>query len=147
MTDDLQLSAWRRLLTVHAALVDVLAAEMKEQHDIPLSWYEVLLYLSESADGSLRMHELADSLLLSRSAATRFVERMEAKGLVVREPCETDRRGTQLVMTAEGRRVFAAAAPSHLRGIRRHFSDHVSDEEAATLSAIMNRLLDRLDGS
>jgi len=80
MSGDPRLQAWRTLLIVHAEVVDRLAAELRAVHDLPLSWYEVLLYLHESPEGRLRMHELAESLLLSRSSATRFVERMERAG-------------------------------------------------------------------
>ncbi len=139
-----QLAAWRSLLAAHAGLVDVLAAEMKAEHDLPLGWYEVLLYLHESGSDRLRMHELAESLLLSRSAVTRFIERMESAGLVIRIPCERDRRGTFVVLTDEGRAAFERAAPFHLDGIRRHFADHVSDDEAAVIAAVMERLASRL---
>lgn len=141
---DPKLEAWRSLLTAHAALVDVLGSEMKAELGLPLSWYEVLLYLNESESSTLRMHELAESLLLSRSAATRFVERMESAGLVDRRPCETDRRGTQVAMTAAGREAFATAAPFHLEGIKRHFSDLIDDGEAVLITAVMSRIAARI---
>jgi len=144
MSGDPRLQAWRTLLIVHAEVVDRLAAELRAVHDLPLSWYEVLLYLHESPEGRLRMHELAESLLLSRSSATRFVERMERAGLVTREACEEDRRGTVVVMTGHGREVFARAAPTHLEGIRRHFTAHLGDEEAARITAALRRVIEAL---
>jgi DNA-binding MarR family transcriptional regulator len=141
MSSDPRLDAWRTLLTAHAEIVDLLAAELREEHHLPLSWYEVLLHLRETDDGRLRMHELAESLLLSRSAATRFVERMEHAGLVERKACEDDGRGTFVVMTAHGRETFRRAAPTHLEGIRRHFSDRLTDEEAGVIAAALRRVL------
>ena len=94
-----KLHAWRTFLTTHAAVIDALGKDMESAVGLPLTWYEVLLILKESDDGRLRMRELAESLLLSRSAATRFVDRMEAAGLVSRECCLADGRGTFVAMT------------------------------------------------
>ena len=134
------LRPWRAMLEAHAALVDVLGAEMEDETGLPLNWYEVLLHLSESPTGRLRMHELADSLLLSRSAVTRFVDRMETAGFVARVSCESDRRGLHLVMTDNGADAFQKAARVHLRGIREHFGVHLTPEEAQTIEAAMTRV-------
>jgi DNA-binding MarR family transcriptional regulator len=144
---DLRLDAWRQLLTAHAELVDVLEQELREARGLPLSWYDVLFHLHESGEGRMRMHELAESLLLSRSAATRFVDRMQKAGLVAREACEADRRGTFVVLTDEGRAAFRAAAPVHLDGIRRHFTDHLDDEEARVLAGVLHRIADAARGT
>lgn len=138
--DEASLAAWRSFLRAHARIVGRLSAELEQETGLPLNWYEVLLYLYEAPGGRLRMHELADSLLLSRSAATRFVDRMEAAGLVRREPCDHDGRGTNVTMTEEGRRRFRAAAPVHLRGIAEHFASHLGGEEAEALARVMERL-------
>jgi DNA-binding MarR family transcriptional regulator len=113
---------------------------MEAETGLPLNWYEVLLYLFEADDQRLRMHELANSLLLSRSAATRFVDRMEQAGLVERVQCPSDRRGTFVSMTRRGMDAFHEAAPFHLRGIERHFAAHVSESDAEWLRQIMGRL-------
>lgn len=138
---DPQLRAWRLMLTAHAEVVDILAGELEEATGLPLPWYEVLLYLHESPDGRLRMHTLAESLLLSRSAATRFIDRMETAGLVGRETCATDRRGTFVVMTEAGRDAFDRAAPLHLAGIERHFGRRITDAEAAAMAGAFERVL------
>jgi DNA-binding MarR family transcriptional regulator len=143
---DPRLDAWRQLLTAHAEVVGVLEKELREARGLPLSWYDVLLHLHESGAGRLRMHELAESLLLSRSAATRFVDRMQKAGLVTREVCKADRRGTFVVMTDEGRATFRAAAPVHLDGVRRHFTDHLDDEEARVLAGALRRIADAARG-
>lgn len=135
-----QLAAWRAFLTAHAAVVDRLGREMEGEIGLPLSWYEVMLHIYEAEGQRLRMHELADSLLLSRSAATRFVDRMEQAGLLHRVECSSDRRGTFVALTDRGLQLFRAAGPVHLRGIEEHFADHIDGEEAAQLADMMERL-------
>jgi DNA-binding MarR family transcriptional regulator len=138
---DGKLQAWRLMLTVHAELVEALSQEMAEESGgLPVTWYEVLLLLYE-AKGRLRMHELADSLLLSRSATTRFVDRMVEAGLVARKTVADDGRGVAVALTEEGRRVFAEAAPRHLAGIRRRFHAHVGEQEAAVMVEALQRVL------
>jgi DNA-binding MarR family transcriptional regulator len=145
--DPVTLAAWRQLLTVNRRVVDRLAKEMEDETRLPLAWYEVLLYLEEADEGRLRMHELADSLLLSRSAATRFVDRMERAGLLHRMSCTTDGRGTFVEATEAGRAAFAAAAPIHLRGIAEHFARHVARDEAAVLGEVLSRIAAAQSGS
>jgi DNA-binding MarR family transcriptional regulator len=142
---DIRLIAWRRLLTVHAELVEDLDREMQEAHDLPLAWYEVLLYLHESETGVLRMSGLADTVLLSRSAATRLVDRMETAGLLERRPSPEDGRGTVVAATSAGRERFARAAPLHLSGIRRRFMDHITLEEGEQIAAALNRVLEAVE--
>jgi DNA-binding MarR family transcriptional regulator len=88
------------------------------------------------------MHQLADSLFLSRSGATRVVEKLEENGLVAREICEGDRRGIQITLTAEGKRTLRAAAPIHLRGIEEHFTKHLTRTEAKHLRSAFTKILD-----
>lgn len=139
-----KLAAWRSFLTAHAEVVDVLAGELLEERDIPLHWYEVLLYLGESEHGRLRMHELAESLLLSRSATTRFIDRIERAGLVRRTPCSEDGRGLFVELTDKGRRVFREAAPVHLRGIDEHFTSLLSEREAQLMTEAFTRIVEKL---
>lgn len=136
---------WRTLLRAHAVVVDQLAKEMEAEAGLPLGWYEVLLFLQESAEGRLRMHEIADSMLLSRSAVTRFVDRMEAAGLVARESCPSDRRGLEVVMTDAGRDMFRRAGRVHLRGIKEHFAANLTDAEAAVIVSAMAKVLEAVE--
>lgn len=135
-----KLDAWRAFLVAHAEIIERLGSEMEAETGLSLNWYEVLYYLARTEDERLRMHELAESLLLSRSAATRFVERMEKAGLVYRFTCDEDRRGTFVGLTEEGSAALAAAAPLHLRGIDEHFARFVTEEEAAVIGRVMHRL-------
>lgn len=131
---------WRAMLQAQAAVVDKLEAEMNEEVGLPLAWYEVLLMLEESPTGRLRMHQLAELLVLSRSAITRFVDRMVKADLVERLACDSDGRGFELAMTDGGRRLFRRAGRVHLRGIREHFGAHVEPDEAAVIEAAMLRV-------
>jgi DNA-binding MarR family transcriptional regulator len=139
-----RMAAWRGFLTAHARVVARLERELAEEADLPLTWYEVLLLLREAPEGRLRMHELADSRLLSRSAATRLVDRIEAAGLVTRTASEDDRRGTFVELTSEGLATLRRAAPIHLRGIDQHFTSHLGGQDAATLSELMAKVADAL---
>lgn len=136
-----KMDAWRTFLTAHAAVIDVLGKDLESAVGLPLTWYEVLLYLQESEVGRLRMHELAESLLLSRSAATRLVDRMEAADLVSRESCVTDGRGTFVVVTEHGRDVFRRAAPVHLAGIDRYFTSNITAAQAKDMSESLGSIL------
>ena len=141
-TNEQIVGPWRAMLRAQKAVLDQLAREMEAEAGLPLGWYEVLLHLQESPNGSLRMHELADSLLLSRSAVTRFVDRMETADLLERLPCSSDRRGFELVMTENGRRMFRKAGRVHLRGIQEHFAQHLTPEESGALEGAMTRVLE-----
>jgi len=128
------------MLRAHAELVRELDAELAREHDMPLSSYEVLLFLNDSEDGRMRMSELADSALLSRSGLTRLVDRLERQGLLKRERCESDARGWFAEITPEGRRVFGAARKTHLDGVRRAFLSHFSRDELRTFGGLWQKL-------
>ncbi len=135
-----ELGAWRGLLRVHAALVRELDAELDEAHDLPLSSYDVLIYLQAAPDKRLRMAELADSVLLSRSGVTRLVDRLEREGLIVRDNCASDGRGLYAVLTDEGEAMLAKARPTHLAGVRERFLKHFSGEELDQLAEFWERV-------
>ncbi len=128
------------MLRAHASLVRTLDAELAREHDLPLSSYEVLLYLNDADGGRTRMSELADSVLLSRSGLTRLVDRLERDGLLKRERCESDQRGLFAEITEDGRRLFAAARQTHLDGVRRLFLDRFTQRELQTLGAYWQKL-------
>lgn len=138
-----QLAAWRAFLRAHARVVEILDEELRAAHDLPLTWYDALVQLSE-AGGRLRMSELADALLLSRSNCTRLVDRMQVAGLIDRaqdagpDTDTADSRARWAVLTTAGRRRLADAAPTHLAGVERYLTSHL-DEAAALVVA------DRLD--
>jgi len=134
----LQLEAWRSFLEAHARVTAVLDDELKAAHGLQLTWYDVLVQLS-SAGGRLRMSELADAVLLSRSNCTRLVDRMDSAGFVRREPDPIDARSRWAVLTAEGTRQLRAAAGTHLDGVERYFTSLVTDRQATDLAALFAR--------
>jgi DNA-binding MarR family transcriptional regulator len=142
---DQQFEAWKAFLRAQAELIKTLDRELEAERGLPITVFDVLAQLSQ-AGGQLRMSELADAVLLSRSGVTRLVDRMERDGLVRREACPTDRRASYATLTAEGERALKQAKPVHFRGIADHFARHLSDEEAKTLAAALGRMAPSRDG-
>jgi DNA-binding MarR family transcriptional regulator len=141
-----ELDAWRSFLRAHARVTRVLDAELNSECDLPLGSYEVLLHLNDAPDRRLRMTDLAERAVLSRSGLTRLVDRMEREGLIRRESCPSDLRGTNAVITDEGRRRLKSAAPVHLRGVREHIVDQLTPEEIEVLARALGRVAGPLDG-
>jgi DNA-binding MarR family transcriptional regulator len=136
-----ELAAWRGMLRVHAATTRQLDTELLGTHGISLSAYEVLLFLADAPGGQLRMSELAEGVLLSRSGLTRLVDRLVRDGLVRRERCEDDARGLNAVITPEGRELFSRARKTHLAGVRRLYLSRFEDDELDALGELMARPL------
>jgi DNA-binding MarR family transcriptional regulator len=136
-----ELAAWRGLLVAHRELIARLDAELERDHGLPLTSYEVLMYLGDAAGERLRMSELAERLLLSRSGLTRLVDRLERQGLVERVPCPEDHRGYFACLTTAGREKLRAARPAHLAGVRRHFVSRLAEEDLDALAGAWDRLL------
>ncbi len=135
-----QLASWRAFLRAHASVTRLLEAELLAEHDLPLASYDVLVQLAEAPDRRLRMTELADAVLLSRSGVTRLVDRLETAGLVERLTCDTDRRGQWASLTDAGYDRLRSASPTHLRGVASHFLDRLSGEELSELERTLSRL-------
>jgi DNA-binding MarR family transcriptional regulator len=138
---DQELRAWRGLLRTHAFLSKALDADLDAQHDLPLTSYEVLLYLADAEGQKLRMHDLAERVLLSRSGLTRLIDRMERDGLIRRETCPSDARGSFAALTDAGREKFEAARSTHLAGIRALFLDRFSPAELDAIGDVWERVL------
>lgn len=136
-----ELGAWRGFLRAHAALIRELDSELEHEHGLPLTSYEVLLFLSDAPGRRLRMSELADSVLLSRSGVTRLVDRLEAAGLLTRESCPSDARGSFAVLTDAGAQALRRARATHLAGVRRRFLDRLSAADQERLGEIWDDLL------
>ena len=118
---DQEMLAWAGFLRVHAAVVRRLDGEMRAEHGITLTQYEVLLMLVTADGGERRLSDLADGALLSLSGLSRLVDRLVARGLVERRQCPDDRRGALAHLTDDGRACLMAARPTHLDGVRRLF--------------------------
>jgi DNA-binding MarR family transcriptional regulator len=135
-----ELAAWKGMLATHSRLVHELDAELERDHGLPLSSYEVLMNLADAEDNRLRMGELADRLLLSRSGITRLADRLEKQGLIERRRCDDDGRGYYAWLTDSGRDLIIAARPDHLDGVRRHFLNRLGPDDIKALGAIWDRL-------
>jgi DNA-binding MarR family transcriptional regulator len=138
--DPQRLDAWRAFLRAHAVLTDTLDRELQAERDLPLAWYDVLLNLVEADGHQLRMRDLADRVMLSRSGLTRLVDRMATAGLVSRRPDPDDRRGTLACLTDAGMQTLRRAAPVHLRGVEEHFARHLRDDEVPVVRAAFERI-------
>src|SRR5262245_56242875 len=108
--------------------------------------YDVLSDLSQAAGRRMRLGDLATHMRWSKSRLSHHVTRMQQRGLVDREECADDGRGSMLVLTRNGLRAIEAAAPGHVASVRTHFIDLLSDEEIDTLGKITDRVLTHLDG-
>ncbi len=142
-----QLNAWASLIQAHSVLVGRLERDLLDQRSLPLSWYEVLLHLSRAPEGAMRMQDLSEAVLLSKSGVTRLIDRMEEARLVSRRSCAADRRGTYATITEAGAEAFRLATPIHLKGIQEHFGRHLSVDESRQLRTLLRKILEGNDES
>jgi len=136
-----ELGAWRGLLELHARVTHALDAQMRAQHGLSVSAYEVLMFLHDAPGHRLRMSEIADRVLLSRSGLTRMVDRLETLGYVTRCAVEDDGRGAYAELTDAGLDLVTHARATHRDGIRAYFLDRLDDDEQAELGSLWSRLL------
>ena len=135
-----RIAAWRGLLTVHAKVVSGIEGRLEMASLPPLGWYDVLFALYEQTDKRLRMSELAEQVLLSRSGLTRLVDRLEKEGYLRREACATDKRGLHVVLTAPGTAVLRRVWPVYQKGIAELFSRHLSDNDVSLLNGLWAKI-------
>ncbi|MDQ1710171.1 MAG: hypothetical protein QOG49_1556 [Frankiaceae bacterium] len=133
--------AWRAFLRAHSTITRALETDLVAAHALSLPEYGVLVTLVEAPDHRLRMTELADRVLLSRSGLTRLVDRMQRSGLVDRFKCPSDARGMHAVLTDLGYQRLKESAGTHLRGVRANVTGQLSDEELDQLHALMSKLV------
>jgi DNA-binding MarR family transcriptional regulator len=137
---DWRIGAWRAFLRAHASVVRKLERDLVNETGMPLGWYDVLVQLAEAPGRRLRMADLADKVLLSRSGLTRLIDRMETDGLVTREPYPGDARGLYTVLTPLGYEKLRAASPTHLAGVHSYWLSKFSDRELHDLHMLLGRL-------
>jgi DNA-binding MarR family transcriptional regulator len=143
--DEDEQRTWRAYLHATASLHAQLDREMQRDSGMPHGYYEILVHLSEAPDRTVRMSELADRTRSSRSRLSHAVSRLEEQGWVRREACEGDKRGQMCVLTDEGFRVLAAAAPAHVEGVRTHLFDQLSPAQVTQLRKISEAVIGHLD--
>jgi DNA-binding MarR family transcriptional regulator len=124
---DWEQQVWRHLLSVDSLLRERLDAELRVGHNLSLGDYAVLVHLAEGDPGGMRMSDLADRLLLSRSGLTRRVDSLVKAGLVERRTCPSDRRGSMAQLTEAGLARLNEAAPTHVAGVRRYLINALGD--------------------
>ena len=138
---DARLATWSTFLQAHARVTRELEHELEAEQDLSLADYDLLYQLAVADGRRLRMSELANRLALSRSGATRLVDRLEAAGLVDRQTCATDRRGYWATVTEAGIGRLRAATPVHLRGVCEYFLDRIPPDELEQLRRTLERIV------
>jgi DNA-binding MarR family transcriptional regulator len=134
-----RLRSWRLFFESALALLDVLDSELGNAVGIPMRWYDVLVHLEESPEG-IRMNELAERILYSKSGFTRVVDRMEDAGLVRRVRPDDDRRSILVVLTDNGAETMERARRYHRDGIEQHFSQHLTDADIKALTRALEKI-------
>ncbi|MEU8069844.1 MarR family transcriptional regulator [Micromonospora sp. NPDC048169] len=147
MTESLdaeRIACWRAYIESSQRLFTRLEDDLRADSDLSFADYHVLVLLSEVPGQRLRMGELADRLVFSPSRLTYQITTMQKRGLVAKEACPADRRGSEAVLTAAGLLALREAAPHHLRSVRAHLIDDLDDAEVACLTRVFERLGRRL---
>jgi DNA-binding MarR family transcriptional regulator len=135
---------WRSFLDAHRLLFDALDRELQADAGMPHAYYEILVRLSEAPGRTLRMSQLADRCMSSRSRLSHAVARLEAAGWVERRDADDDRRGTVAALTDDGMAALKAAAPGHVEAVRTHLFDQLTPAQVAQLGRISRALVDHL---
>jgi DNA-binding MarR family transcriptional regulator len=135
---------WRAFIEATQLLLDQLDRELQRDGGMPHAYYEILVRLSEQPDRAMRMSELAERSLSSRSRLSHAVARLEESGWVRRESCPTDKRGSIAVLTDDGFAALAAAAPGHVEGVRTHLLDRLTRTQVGQLRRISEAVRDPL---
>ena len=138
-----EMKAWRRYIIASRRLLEALDNDL-EGHDLSMADYEILAQLSDAPERKMRMSELAEIALLSRSRLSHRMKVMEKAGWVKREACPSDKRGYFAVMTAKGWKAIVAAAPDHVESVRSRFVDHLTKADQEVIASIFNRIEDSL---
>ena len=135
------LDTWRGFLFANAKVVRALDTDMIEQHDLSLTWFDLLSRIKQAPGQRLRMHQLEEASLFTRSGITGLADRLEKAGFVRRERSAEDRRGVYLAITQAGIDKIDEVWPDHQLSIQKHFGEHLDPEDAKTLQATTEKIL------
>ena len=138
-----EMAAWRRYIVASRRLLEALDADLAD-HELSMPDYEILAQLSDAPDRRMRMSELAEVAMLSRSRLSHRMKVMEKAGWVRREACPVDKRGFFAVMTPKGWKAIVAAAPDHVESVRTRFMDHLTKADQQVLAEIFERIEESL---
>ena len=137
--EDPVVEAWRGLLVAHSRLVPAVEADLRAAGQVPLSWYDVLLELNAAPGRRLRMSELGQRAVLSRTRVSRVVDELAAAGLAERQPDETDGRSSFAVLTPRGRNALRRAWPVYRQAIHRHLATRLTTRQCRELAALLGQ--------
>jgi DNA-binding MarR family transcriptional regulator len=140
---DPRIEPWRAFLQAHARVTRRLDEELRAEHDLSLAEYDALLSIAEAPDRRIRMRQLADRVILSKSGVTRLIDRLVFDGLVQRDACLSDARGAEAVLTTAGLDRLRRASRTHLRGIDEHFIAIVDDADLKVIQRSMRAVAER----
>jgi DNA-binding MarR family transcriptional regulator len=140
---DPRIQPWRAFLEAHARITRRLDDELRAEHDLSLAEYEALLTIAEAPDRRVRMRQLADRVILSKSGVTRLIDRLVLDGLVERDTCLSDARGAEAVLTPAGLDRLRRASRTHLRGIEEHFLAGLDNEDLSAVQRTMRAVAER----
>jgi len=142
MAEDPDVAAWRGLLVAHSRLVPAVEADLRAAGQVSLSWYDVLLELNAAPDRRLRMSELGQRVVLSRTRVSRVVGELAAAGLAERQPDEADGRSSFAVITPAGRDALRRAWPVYRQAIGRRVGARLNSQQCRELAALLERAAD-----
>lgn len=140
-----EMKAWRSYITASRRLLDALDVDL-DQHDLSMADYEVLALLSDAPNRKIRMSELAELAMLSKSRLSHRMKVMEKAGWVKREDCPDDKRGYFAVMTDKGFKAISKAAPDHVESVRNRLLDHLTVKDQEEITRIFDRVTNELRG-
>ena len=139
--DPKYVDAWGYILRLQALVVGRIEEDLRSRGEISLTWYDVLLALDNAPGKRLRMSEIADRIVLSRSALTRSVDKLEAEGYLKRAPCRDDERGAYAVLLKKGERALARVRPVYWAGIKKYFASGLTNAEISGLESILEKIV------
>ena len=140
---DARLAPWRAFLLAHARIVRRLDEELRAEHDLTIGEYDAMVTIAQAPARRIRMRQLADEVILSKSGVTRLIDRLVDDGLVERSACAADARGAEAVLTERGLARLREASRTHLRGIQEHFLSVIDPGELASVEQVMSTIARR----
>ncbi|MCH8744641.1 MAG: MarR family transcriptional regulator [Chloroflexi bacterium] len=144
--DEEQAKGWREFVQTFGTVMHQLDQHMQTDQDMLLAWFDVLAHLIVAPEGRLRMHELAESLVLVPSSLTRLIDRMCSAGLVKREPCPEDRRVVYCVITPAGQAAYHRVSPGHSSRVEERFMCYLNREDVKALRRIFSKVREAKKG-
>ncbi len=135
-----QLLAWQQFLLASSQLLGNISEDLEAEDALPLAWYDILYSLEAQPEKRLRLSELADTVLMSRSGLTRLIDRVEKAGYLKRVACKHDRRGIHAELTEKGSTALKRSWPAYSRAVFKHFADKLDAEETDRLSQLLGKL-------